>query len=104
MISGHVTGMNHSNLESAAKAIAAVYYDTDCVVVDLTNEGMFTTDKSLSGRVLTREFSADFTAQINHEIARPTYGPGKCRGCGKESWPDAPLPQRIQNRKAQSND
>jgi len=82
---GKVEGTSRAELISKVKEAAATFFGTKCVSVDLAE---VTTD--LSGSMNT-QFTAAFTAREYHDLNHHTYGPDKCRGCGRESWPHAPL-------------
>jgi len=97
MITGSVMGLNHSALIHEAESIAATYYGTDCVYVELANEGVWSIDRTLTEITLTREFSADFIAQVHHDLRPVVRGPNECSRCGEKSWPHDPLPQRERN-------
>lgn len=83
-LTGTLYGATRAELLTAAAGRAAEYFGTACVAVRLENERPHGT---LSG------FNAEFRAREHHEVEVPTYGPGKCRGCDRSSWPQDPLPR-----------
>ena len=80
MLSGAIIGANRTDIIARVKKAASDYFQTGCVVVALTAE-----------RIEGDGFAADYTARIFHDVEGRTYGPGICRGCGQENWPQHPL-------------
>ena len=95
MMRGSVRGANRADLMIRAKEIAVAYFATECVVVDLRDEGSEVVHRTYGGELSSIVFSANFDAQIHHEVRSQSHGPGRCAGCGADSWPHAPLQQRA---------
>lgn len=77
-------GPSRSHLTERAKALAAAYFGTPCVVVILTAA-------TVSGDADEPTFQASFAAQEHHDVQGRSYGPGICNGCKAEDWPQHPL-------------
>lgn len=94
---GSVRGANRADLIRRAKEIAVEYFGIECVVVDLRDEGSEVVHRTVAPvvEVVTMEFSANFDAQIHHDLFSPGRGPSECKGCGEKSWPHSPLQQRV---------
>lgn len=79
-LTGSVTGNTRKVMVADVKESAVRYFETPCVVVTFKGE-----------RAEPNWFSAEYEAKVFHDIEHRSYGPGICRGCGKETWPDRPL-------------
>lgn len=79
---GTLHGSNRGDLIKAARDKAATYFGTGCVTVKLENERPH---PMMSG------FNAEFVAVEWHDVQHRTYGPDRCLGCGRDSWPQHPL-------------
>lgn len=62
---------------------AAQYFNTKCIAISLENE-----------RFDGDQFVADYTAWVYHDVESKSYGPGVCRGCGKQDWPQDRLNEK----------
>lgn len=82
---GMVVGTSRAELFSKVQEAAEKFFGTKCVSVDLAEA-----TTNLTGSVRT-DFTASFTSEVHHRLEHHAYGPDKCRGCGRESWPHAPL-------------
>ena len=96
MMKGSVRGVNRADLVFRAREIAVEYFGIECVVVDLRDEGSEVVRRTVGPvREVTMEFSANFDAQIHHELRPQSYGPSRCATCKADSWPHSPLQQRV---------
>jgi hypothetical protein len=97
VLRGSVTGMNRADMIDSAKQIARDYFaldkTPDCIAVVLRNESVLNELRG-EGRVLRATFEADFSAQEHHDVESKVYGPGQCRVCKQDSWPQHPLPHK----------
>jgi hypothetical protein len=94
-LTGQTSGRTRAELITMAEGLAATYYGTECVVVTLSDEACETTEVQYgNGQVAVAHtsFSATFEAEEHHEVGARSYGPGRCRKCEKDSWPQNPLP------------
>ena len=94
-LTGQTSGASRAEITTKAEQLAAAYFGTECVVVTLRDESCETTDvRYADGRTVLShsEFSAAFDADEHHDVEARSYGPGKCRKCSKDSWPQNPLP------------
>lgn len=89
MLRGQTQGASRAELMSNALRQAEAYYDTMCTTVTLTNEKSdadFVTNERFCGNAVALgqvSFSADFTAEIEHQWSKPSYGFPKCVKCDK---------------------
>jgi len=87
MLYGEVEGSTRSGLVAQATKIAATYYETPCVTIYLTDEGVHEELRTLNRECITRTFSAQFTAEIGHRMNHPRSGFASCATCGLSEWP-----------------
>lgn len=83
-LTGHLVGPSREAIMIEASARSAAYFGTECVAVELSNERTHS--------MLVDTFLADFAATEHHVIEVSHYGPDRCAKCGRESWPQQPLP------------
>lgn len=83
-LKGSLVGKSRLEMVSTAIQRAEKYFGTNCVGVVLENER--------THAMLVDTFLADFTAREQHTIEIRSYGPDRCRKCGRDSWPQQPLP------------
>lgn len=86
-LSGSVSGTSWAELMKRARDVAAAYYGTTCVEAQLSDEAVEDIERTADGSIDTLTFSARFTADEQHRIEAPVYGPPKCRDCGHQFWP-----------------
>jgi hypothetical protein len=94
-LTGQTSGATRAELIAVAEELASTYFGTECVVVELSDESCETTSvQYANGQVAVAHssFSATFEAKEHHEVEARSYGPGRCRKCEKDSWPQNPLP------------
>lgn len=79
---------DRADLIRQAEEQGAAYYGTECVSVTLSDEKAETEyQHTLEGSVPTRtDFSADYTANIEHQWSKPSYGFPKCHKCGLDDY------------------
>lgn len=83
-LEGSLVGQSRADLLERATTHAGKYFGTNCVAVTLTNER--------THGMLQDTFLAEFVATEQHQIELRSYGPDRCRKCGRDSWPQQPLP------------
>lgn len=84
-LKGTIRGSSRDDIRKSAKAIAAQYYGTECVTVELSHE----TTEMLDEPMLTDPtkatvigFEAVYEAEIRHDYWQPLTGFPKCGKCG----------------------
>lgn len=93
-LTGQTSGASRAEITSKAEQLATAYFGTECVMVTLRDESCETTDVQYgNGQVAISHsvFTAAFDADEHHDVEARSYGPGKCRKCGREDWPQRPL-------------
>lgn len=84
-LKGTATGTSRAAIIETATKSATEYYNTPCVVVELTQEHVtYIDDGSLAAPHTSTGFTADWLADIGHVWEVPVYGFPKCRKCGKQ--------------------
>lgn len=83
-LTGELIGANRAEIIAKATRSAETYFGTPCVAVRLNDE---------HPHPVLSHFVAKFEAREHHAIRTRTYGPDRCRDCGRDSWPHAPLPR-----------
>lgn len=79
---GSIHGATRTEIIAQARQKTAAYFGTECVTIKLEDE---------KPHPLMSGFTASFVGIVWHDVESRTYGPGKCRGCKKEDWPQHPL-------------
>lgn len=82
-LTGSVTGETLAEITTRATELAARFFGTECVLITLGEVRADPHGLATAGYVATE----------HHAVESRTYGPAKCRGCGRDSWPQSPLPQ-----------
>lgn len=85
-LQGSSEGGSHAEITKKAVDLARIYYGTDCVRVELTNELDEGHKIFIKGDTATVffVFSADWTAEEKHSWIIRTNKPAKCMICKKE--------------------
>lgn len=82
---GFNKGKSHAEIAKAARNIAGIYYNTECLEIKLSNEreeGFWICDNEPN--TAYAEFSAEWTAEEKHSWITRTNEPDKCMICKKE--------------------
>ena len=89
-LKGSVSGSTRAEMMTAAQDAAANYLGTECVEITLVDERV--AEDQIPTDPERVSFAAEFYADEHHDLERRSYGPDQCRKCGKQSWPQNPLP------------
>lgn len=99
VLTGAAKGGSKRAILETAEAFAVTFFGTACVEVKLSGAQLVdveeVTDRLGNTVRETASFTARFKAQVHHRVEAPAYGPGRCQGCGKDSWPHNPLPRAF---------
>ena len=85
ILNGQSAGSDFADLKRQAKNMAADFFGTHCVKVNISEADLEETRVEWNGATMGYTFRADWTAEEKHHMETLVYGPAKCRDCGKRN-------------------